>query len=558
MSLKGSNLDDARRTLREKFGFADFLPGQAEILEAVLARSDVLAVMPTGSGKSLLYQLPAMLRIGLVVVVSPLISLMRDQLRALTALQLPAAALHSAEDDAATAGAYDGVASGWIKLLYAAPERLAQEGTLDLLRKARVALLAVDEAHCVSVWGHEFRPDYAKLNEIARRLKDPPILAVSASAGPRTREDICAMLFARAPQVFVRSFARANLRLAFREKRSGLRQLADFAQSHRGASGIIYCNSRAKADAYARDLRGLGFDALSYHAGLGAEQRSAHQDAFFARKGVVMTATVAFGMGVDKPDVRFIAHADLPDSVESYYQEIGRAGRDGREAQTLALFERGELARRLAPAPEGDSVAEAQASRRAAMARLCLAPGCRAKALLAEFGEDSAPCGACDHCRGPLALPRRAQALALALQVGAQSRVAGFLDRAQNAPDEPAPESEPLVFTPTPAPALLNVLQERLLRELLAARLELARKRGLAPRRIICDEALRELARAGAGGGLQNVVPQDAEVFFAHRTARTNSVGLSGGAGAPIGGHRDFCDRRDTKPRSPPCAAANL
>ncbi|MGA8172622.1 MAG: ATP-dependent DNA helicase RecQ, partial [Methylocystis sp.] len=440
MTLPTPNLAEARLVLREKFGFSEFLPGQAEALEAVLAGRDVLAVMPTGSGKSLLYQLPAMLRIGLVVVVSPLIALMRDQLRALEALGLPAAALHSGEDDLEMLAARDGVASGRVKLLYVAPEGLAQAGTLDLLRKARVALLAVDEAHCISYWGHDFRPEYGRLGEMARGLGNPPVLAVTASAGPRTRDDIASLLFSRPPQVFLRSFARKNLRLAFRERSDGLRQLADLARRHAGSSGIVYCNSRRRADELARDLRNLGFDALAYHAGLDGEQRSAHQDAFFKRAGVVMVATIAFGMGVDKPDVRFVAHADPPDSVEGYYQEIGRAGRDGLPANTLLLFDRRELARRWRPpgALANDPVALAEFMRRRAMARLCVAPGCRTKALLAEFGEDSFPCGECDHCRGVFAAPRRAKAFAIGVRASALSWMTGLWDQA-GALEEPGP-----------------------------------------------------------------------------------------------------------------------
>ena len=524
MSLTRPSLGEARRVLREKFGFSEFLPGQAEALEAVLAGRDVLAVMPTGSGKSLLYQLPAMLRIGLVVVVSPLIALMRDQLRALEALGLPAAALHSGEDDFEIANAYEGVASGRVKLLYVAPQGLAREGTLDLLRKTRVALLAVDEAHCISYWGHDFRPEYARLGELARSLGSPPILAVTASAGPHTRDDIAALLFPHPPQVFLRSFARENLALAFRERRDGLRQLADFVERHAGSSGIVYCNSRRKVDVLARDLRGFGFDALPYHAGQGGEERSAHQDAFFAREGVVMVATIAFGMGVDKPNVRFVAHADPPDSVEGYYQEIGRAGRDGLPANTLLLFDRRELARRWRPpaALANDPVALAESLRRRAMARLCVAPRCRVQALLAEFGEESAPCGACDHCRGIFAATRRAKALVTGLQAAALSWTAGLRDDAgaledlkpeeatSSAPDEWAPPSPG-----TRAPAL-SVARERLLRELFAARLARARARGLAARRIVSDDALMRLARGDSvGAALEGVDPRDAGVFLA-------------------------------------------
>ncbi|MGO9774475.1 MAG: helicase-related protein, partial [Roseiarcus sp.] len=272
------------------------------------------------------------------------------------------------------------------------------------------------------------------------------------------------------------------------------------------------------------DLRGLGFDALPYHAGQGGEERSAHQDAFFAREGVVMVATIAFGMGVDKPNVRFVAHADPPDSVEGYYQEIGRAGRDGLPANTLLLFDQRELARRWRPpaALASDPVALAESLRRRAMARLCVAPGCRVQALLAEFGEESAPCGACDHCRGIFAATRRAKALVTGLQAAALSWTAGLWDDAgaledlkpeeatSGAPDEWAPPSPG-----TRAPAL-SVARERLLRELFAARLARARARGLAPRRIVSDDALTRLARGDSvGAALEGVDPRDAGVFLA-------------------------------------------
>jgi ATP-dependent DNA helicase RecQ len=396
----------ARELLRNNFGFSDFLPGQADVVAAALAGRDALAVMPTGSGKSLLYQLPAAAGPGLVVVASPLIALMRDQLRALEGKGVPAVALHSAQDDAEALAACDALANGRARLLYAAPERLAQEGTQNLLRKNRVRLFAVDEAHCVSHWGHEFRPDYRELGGIAVKL-GAPVLAVTATAGPRTRDDICRALFTRTPEIFLRSFARPNLALSFARKRPGLRQILTFA-GRGNESGIVYCNSRRMADALAAELARLGLDALPYHAGLDAYTRCAHQDAFFARKGVVMVATIAFGMGVDKPDVRFIVHVDPPTSIEGYYQEIGRAGRDGAPARALALFDPRELALRwrtpeIAQENHENQENEAAAgayARRKAMARLCVTPGCRFQALLAEFGEASPPCGKCDHCRG--------------------------------------------------------------------------------------------------------------------------------------------------------------
>jgi ATP-dependent DNA helicase RecQ len=497
------NLDGARDLLRSNFGFRDFLPGQAEPAAAVLAGRDVLAVMPTGSGKSLLYQLPAAAGSGLVVVASPLIALMRDQLRALADTGLAAVALHSAQDDDEALAAHDAVSTGRARLLYVSPERLMQEGTQNLLRKNRVRLFAVDEAHCVSHWGHEFRPDYLELGSIAVEL-GAPVLAVTATAGPRTQADIRKSLFSRAPEVFIRSFARPNLALSFARRQSGLKQILRFVGRER-ESGIVYCGSRRKTDALAAALARMGLDALPYHAGLDAYTRAAHQDAFFTRKGAVMVATIAFGMGVDKPDVRFVVHADLPGSIEGYYQEIGRAGRDGAPARTLALFDPRDLAMRwrIPLLTEADERAAADYARRGAMARLCATPACRFQALLAEFGEVSPPCGACDHCRGgPLAWPRRLAARALGWRAAVESRlldVSGGAsgDQADERVDEPtapvvaAPDPAP---SPAPAPEALTVAQWRLLRALEAERAAIARRRRVAPRRIASDAALAALA----------------------------------------------------------------
>ncbi|WP_424360646.1 RecQ family ATP-dependent DNA helicase [Methylocystis parvus] len=484
--------------LRNIFGFSDFLPGQREVIEAVLAGRDALAVMPTGSGKSLLYQLPAAAAPGLVVVASPLIALMRDQLRALEDKGLPAVALHSGQDDAEALAAYEAVSSGRARLLYAAPERLATEGTQNLLRKNRVSLFAVDEAHCVSHWGHEFRPDYRGLGEIAKKL-GAPVLAVTATAGPRTRDDISRSLFAREPDVFIRSFARPNLSLSFRRRRAGLRQILDFI-GRGGESGIVYCNSRRMADVLAADLARLGLDALPYHAGLDAYTRSAHQDAFFERKGVVMVATIAFGMGVDKPDLRFVIHAGLPSSIEGYYQEIGRAGRDGAPARTLALFDPRELALRwrTPDIPEDNEAAAGDYSRRKAMARLCVTPACRTQALLAEFGEAAAPCGKCDHCRGgPLAWPRRAKAVALRWRVAAESRLAHAMgDGVAEAEEALAPAEAPLFEPAAARERALTVEEMRLLKALQTERLRIARRLGAPPRAVASEEKLRAIALA--------------------------------------------------------------
>ncbi len=494
---------EARELLRSKFGFSDFLPGQAEVVDAIFAGRDALAIMPTGSGKSLLYQLPAAAPgPGIVLVCSPLIALMRDQLRNLDDKGIAAVALHSMQEDEEAAAAIDAVRSGRAKLLYAAPERLAQEGTQHLLRSIRVRLFAVDEAHCVSHWGHEFRPDYRQLGDIARKLGAPPMLAVTATAGPRTSDDIARTLFSRPPQIFQRSFARPNLSLDFARKRAGLGQIVDFArQGGPGKeSGIIYCNSRNKTDALTREFSRLGFDALPYHAGLDAHTRSESQDAFFTRQGAVMVATIAFGMGVDKPDVRFIVHADLPTSVEGYYQEIGRAGRDGAPARALTLFSPAELALRwrIPEAAQENEAAAGDYARRQAMARLAAAPGCRFQRLLAEFGEESAPCGRCDHCRGgPMAWPRRLSSLALGWRAGLASGFAARGDLAEGEADvaHAAPASAPVVASIRQEEAPLTVDEARLFRELEAERRAIAKRRGVAPRTVASEQALRALAR---------------------------------------------------------------
>ncbi|MBI5313356.1 MAG: ATP-dependent DNA helicase RecQ [Methylocystis sp.] len=466
----------AQELLRSNFGFADFLPGQAEIIEAVLNGRDAIAIMPTGSGKSLLYQLPAAAPgAGLVLVCSPLIALMRDQLRTLADSGIGAVALHSMQEDDEAAAAIDAVASGRAKLLYAAPERLAQDGTQNLLRSMRVRLFAVDEAHCVSHWGHEFRPDYRALGDIARKLGAPPMLAVTATAGPRTRDDIARTLFSRPPEIFQRSFARPNLALDFAQKRAGPRQIVEFARKGRSAkeSGIIYCNSRNKTDALARELSRLGFDALPYHAG-------------------------PFGMGVDKPDVRFIIHADLPTSVEGYYQEIGRAGRDGAPARALTLFSPAELALRwrIPEAAQDNDAAAGDYARRQAMARLAAAPGCRFQRLLGEFGEESGPCGRCDHCRGgPMAWPRRLSSLALGWRAALASGFAARADLSEGEADLPELAPAPIDAPRRQEERSLTVAEARLLRALEAERLAIAKRRRLAPRIVASEQALRALAR---------------------------------------------------------------
>jgi ATP-dependent DNA helicase RecQ len=403
MSISAVSLDPAREALHRVFGFADFRPGQAEILQAILSGENVLAVMPTGSGKSLLFQLPALLNGGLTVVVSPLIALMRDQVAQMRNYGIEAAALNSAADANERRAIFEGLESGKLRLLYVAPERLLRDDTLSLLDKCKIDLLAIDEAHCVSQWGHDFRPEYIRLKEAAQALGRPQTLAVTATADAPTRADISQRLFFEDPRTFVRSFDRPNLHLAMRPKADPTRQLWDFLAKHAGESGIVYCASRRRTEELAQDFSSRGRRALPYHAGLDQVTRAANQDAFLQEDGVVVCATIAFGMGVDKPDVRFVAHADLPSSIESYYQEIGRAGRDGLPATTLTLYGLGDIELRRRQIREGDAPPErkrVEQDKLDDLVTLCESPRCRRQVLLGFFGEESQPCGHCDVCDG--------------------------------------------------------------------------------------------------------------------------------------------------------------
>jgi ATP-dependent DNA helicase RecQ len=399
-----TDLTAARAALRTTFGFGDFRAGQADIVSAVLSGRDVFAVMPTGSGKSLCYQLPALVRGGLTVVVSPLIALMRNQVAQLRNFGIAAASLNSANDAGETRDTLESLSRGELRLLYVAPERLAKPDTVAMLKRAKVNLLAVDEAHCISQWGHDFRPEYLTLGELQATLGVDQIIALTATADAATRTDILAKLFRREPKVFIHGFDRPNLRLDIQLKgTSPARQLGAFLQQHRDQSGIIYCSSRKRTEELAQSLRGTGFNALAYHAGMEADARSRNQDAFLQEDGVVMTATVAFGMGIDKPDVRFVCHADLPSTVEAYYQEIGRAGRDGLPADTLTLYGMGDVRLRRMQIEDGDSSDEQKRIERQklnALIALCETPRCRRQALLAYFGETAQPCGNCDICDG--------------------------------------------------------------------------------------------------------------------------------------------------------------
>jgi ATP-dependent DNA helicase RecQ len=394
----------AQKVLSSTFGFADFRPGQGPIIETVLAGADVLAIMPTGSGKSLCYQLPALLRDGLTVVVSPLIALMRNQVAQLKGYGLAAASLNSANDFLQNQQVTQQLARGALRLVYVSPERLAQPETLALLRGAKVALLAVDEAHCISQWGHDFRPDYLTLGAAHAELGGPQTVAFTATADTATRADIVGKLFHRNPRVFVHGFDRPNLCLRMQAKTSGRGQIVDFVRAHRGQSGIVYCASRRKTEEIADFLREGGANARPYHAGLDQTLRSRHQDMFLQQDGVVMVATIAFGLGIDKPDVRFVLHADLPANIESYYHEIGRAGRDGLPADTLTLYGMGDIRLRRMQIEQGracDEQKRIDRRRLDALVGLCDSTTCRRQNLLAYFGEAAPPCGNCDVCLTP-------------------------------------------------------------------------------------------------------------------------------------------------------------
>ena len=390
--------------LRDVFGFDAFRPGQEDVVEAVVEGHNVLAIMPTGGGKSLCFQIPALLREGVTLVVSPLIALMRDQVRGLQAAGVAAGALTSGHTQEETDSVFQALAAGQLKLLYLAPERLASTAMQAALKRYNIALIAVDEAHCVSQWGHDFRPDYLRIGELRRAL-NVPVAAFTATADRDTQQEIIERLFAGSqPQVFLRGFDRPNIHLAFNAKDSPRRQILDFVAPRKGQSGIVYCGTRAKTQALSAALNEAGHRACYYHGGMEAEDRRIVEGRFANEDGLIVVATVAFGMGVDKPDIRWVAHADLPKSIESYYQEIGRAGRDGGPAETLTLYGPEDIRLRRAQIDEGLAPVERRAAdhgRLNALLGLAEALICRRQTLLAYFDETTLPCGHCDLCDAP-------------------------------------------------------------------------------------------------------------------------------------------------------------
>ena len=396
---------NALALLKEVFGYPAFRGAQAEIIDHVVSGGDALVLMPTGGGKSLCFQIPALLRDGCAVVVSPLIALMQDQVAALREAGVNAAVLNSSLDAREAAQTERDFLAGQYNLLYVAPERLVTTRFLDLLHRVKPSLFAIDEAHCVSQWGHDFRPEYIQLSILHEQFPDVPRIALTATADELTRAEILSRLQLEQARVFVSSFDRPNIRYAIAEKNNARDQLLSFIQAeHAGDAGIVYCLSRRKVDETAAWLTEQGVPALPYHAGLDQPTRARHQARFVNEDGIVMVATIAFGMGIDKPDVRFVAHLDLPKSIEAYYQETGRAGRDGLPADAWMAYGLGDVVqqRRMIDESEADETFKRVSYRKLdALVGLAESAGCRRVRLLDYFGEPSTPCGNCDNCITP-------------------------------------------------------------------------------------------------------------------------------------------------------------
>ena len=411
LTSSGAVEADPRQVLRQVFGYDAFRGPQEAIVRHVIGGGSGLVLMPTGGGKSLCYQVPALCRPGLAVVVSPLIALMQDQVAALRQAGVRAGALHSALEPEEAQTLWRQLNSGELQLLYVSPERLLAGDLLERLAQLPgpepLALFAIDEAHCVSQWGHDFRPEYIQLGVLAEKFPAVPRLALTATADPRTRTEIVERLRLQEGQVFLASFDRPNIRYLLRDKQEVKAQLLRFLDDHRGDAGIVYARSRSRVDRLAADLRGAGFEAVAYHAGLGNAERSRALERFRSDSGVVVVATIAFGMGIDKPDVRFVAHVDLPKSLEAYYQETGRAGRDGLPAVAWMAHGPGDVPQLRRFIDDSDAPLaqkRIEHGKLDALIGFTDATGCRRQVLLSHFGEALAePCGNCDGCLEPRA-----------------------------------------------------------------------------------------------------------------------------------------------------------
>ena len=397
-----------QQLLHSLFGYEDFRGQQLDVIQHVIDGGDALVLMPTGGGKSICYQIPAILRDGVGVVISPLIALMQDQVSSMQQLGVNAQALHSGIDWQLQNQIQQQALNGDLDLLYISPERLMTEACMNLLSSCKIALFAIDEAHCVSQWGHDFRPEYLQLECLQQNFPHVPRMALTATADRPTQQEMVKRLGLNLAQKYISSFDRPNICYRIMQKQKGKQQLLDFVQlQHQGNAGIVYCMSRKKVDETALWLVEQGIAALPYHAGLGAEKRAYNQHRFLNEEGLVMVATIAFGMGIDKPNVRFVAHLDLPKSIESYYQETGRAGRDGLPADAWMVYGLQDvmwLRQRLEQTDMDASIKRSEQSKLDAMLGLCEITHCRRQAILSYFNEDSASsCGNCDNCLEPVA-----------------------------------------------------------------------------------------------------------------------------------------------------------
>ncbi|MEM7217672.1 MAG: DNA helicase RecQ [Pseudomonadota bacterium] len=394
-----------QRILEETFGYAEFRGAQREVIDAMVHGQDALVVMPTGGGKSLCYQIPGLALAGTAIVVSPLIALMADQVAALRQLGVRAAFLNSTLDVFEQRAIANDLRSGYLDLLYVAPERLLMAETLELIDGVEIALVAVDEAHCVSAWGHDFRRDYLELARVREHTGAAPWIALTATADERTREDIVANLRLRDARRFVAGFDRHNIHYQVALKAQPMQQLFNFLESRRGEAGIVYCLSRRSVEDTAQKLADAGYDALPYHAGLDAGTRARNQERFLRADGVIVVATVAFGMGIDKPDVRFVVHLDLPKSIEAYYQETGRAGRDGAAAQAYMVYGLQDVVRLSQMVSESDADEDhkrVEQQKLTALLGWCEITSCRRAGLLSYFGDAlEGACSGCDVCDAP-------------------------------------------------------------------------------------------------------------------------------------------------------------